>query len=82
MDQDIPTNDVVRSIQKVNRRLISQIQIFDVYVGEHVEAGKKSVAIALTFQDSSKTLDDQDINELMTNILSAVEKQFGAHLRA
>lgn len=81
MDQDIPTNDVVRAIQKVSKRLISKIQIFDVYVGEHIEEGKKSVAIALTFQDPTKTLDDATINEAMKDILAVVEKQYNAHLR-
>lgn len=81
MDQDIPTNDVVRSIQKVSKRLISKIQIFDVYVGEHIEEGKKSVAIALTFQDPTKTLDEATINDTMDNILHVVAKEYDAHLR-
>lgn len=82
MDQDIPTYDVVRTIQKASKRLISKTQIFDVYVGEHIEVGKKSVAIALTFQDSTKTLDEITINGVMDNILEAVAKEYDAHLRA
>ena len=53
----------------------------NLYVGEHVEAGKKSVAINLTFQDDKKTLKEQEINEAMEKILKAVEKDFGAVLR-
>ena len=82
MDKDIPTADVVRTIQKISKRLISKIQIFDVYEGEHIESGKKSVAIALTFQDPTKTLDDATINDVMTSILNVVEKDYHAHLRA
>lgn len=82
MDKDIPTADVVRTIQKISKRLISKIQIFDVYEGEHIEAGKKSVAIALTFQDPTKTLDDATINDVMSSILNIVEKDYHAHLRA
>lgn len=81
MDQDIPTHDVVQAIQKVSKRLISKIQIFDVYVGEHIEEGKKSVAIALTFQDPTKTLDDATINKTMEDILAVAEKKYNAHLR-
>ena len=44
--------------------------------------GKKSVAIALTFQDPTKTLDDATINEVMNNILEVVEKDYQAHLRS
>ncbi|WP_050636447.1 phenylalanine--tRNA ligase subunit beta [Candidatus Stoquefichus sp. SB1] len=82
MDEDIPTYDVVRSIQKASKRLISKTEIFDVYVGEHIEEGKKSVAIALTFQDNTKTLDDETINGVMENILAVVAKEYNAHLRA
>ncbi|WP_028043940.1 phenylalanine--tRNA ligase subunit beta [Candidatus Stoquefichus massiliensis] len=82
MNQDIPTYDVVRTIQKASKRLISKTQIFDVYVGEHIDEGKKSVAIALTFQDSTKTLDETTINEVMEQILEAVTKEYDAHLRA
>lgn len=81
MDQNISTYDVVRCIQKASKRLISKTEIFDVYVGEHIEAGKKSVAIALTFQDPTKTLDDATINDVMENILNAVAKEYDAHLR-
>lgn len=81
MDQNIPTYDVVRSIQKASKRLISKTQIFDVYEGEHIENGKKSVAIALTFQDPTKTLEEATINEVMDHILTVVEKEYGAHLR-
>ena len=81
MDKDVPTYDVIRSIQKAGKRLVSKAQIFDVYVGEHVEEGKKSVAINLTFQDSTRTLDDATINSVMENILSVVDKDYHAKLR-
>lgn len=81
MDKDIQTYDVLRSIQKASKRLISHIEIFDVYEGEHIEAGKKSVAIALTFQDPNKTLEDAQINEVMENILNVVKKEYDAVLR-
>lgn len=82
MNRDIPTYDVVKTIQKASKRLISQTEIFDIYEGEHIEDGKKSVAIALTFQDPTKTLDDATINEVMDNILKTVEKDYNAQLRA
>lgn len=82
MAQNIPTYDVVKSIQKAGKRLVSKAQIFDVYVGEHIDADKKSVAINLTFQDLSKTLDDKTINDAMDNILEEMKKQYNATLRA
>ena len=82
MDKDIPTYDVVRSIVKAGKRLIVKTQIFDVYEGEHIETGKKSVAINLTFQDPKQTLEDATINNIMEQILKVVEKEYDAHLRA
>ena len=49
---------------------------------QHIEEGKKSVAITLTFQDPTKTLEDAIINEVMENILAVVAKEYDAHLRA
>lgn len=82
MNREIQTYDVVRSIQKASKKLTSKTQIFDIYEGEHVEKGKKSVAISLTFQDSTKTLDDATINDVMENILTVVKKEYDAVLRA
>jgi len=82
MDRNIPTYDVIKTIQKASKRLISKTEIFDIYEGERIEEGKKSVAIALTFQDPTKTLDDATINEVMENILKTVENEYQAHLRA
>lgn len=81
MDEDMPTYDVVRCIQKASKRLVKNATIFDVYVGEHMEKGKKSVAIALSFQDPNKTLEETTINETMDAILKAVEKECNATLR-
>ena len=79
MDESVPANDVCQKIIKSSNKLVKTTNIFD--VGEHVEAGKKSVAINLTFQDDKKTLKEQEINEAMEKILKAVEKDFGAVLR-
>ncbi|MEG0275981.1 MAG: phenylalanine--tRNA ligase subunit beta [Coprobacillus sp.] len=82
MDKGIATYDVVRSICKASKQLVKDATIFDVYVGEHMEEGKKSVAISLTFQDATKTLDEATINDVMKNILAVVEKEYQAVLRA
>ena len=81
MDESVQANDVCQKIIKSSNKLVKTTNIFDVYIGEHVEAGKKSVAINLTFQDDKKTLKEQEINEAMEKILKAVEKDFGAVLR-
>lgn len=81
MDKKIQTYDVLRTIQKASKRLISKMEIFDVYEGEHVEEGKKSVAISLTFQDPTKTLEDTMIQGVMDQILNVLDKEYQATLR-
>lgn len=82
MDQDVPTYEVVRTIQRTSKHLVKNVEIFDVYSGEHIEAGKKSVAFALTFQDANKTLDEATINQMMNSILENVAKKWNAVIRS
>ena len=57
-------------------------QVFDIYVGDQIAAGEKSVAIHLTFRSPERTLTDDDVAELRERIVAALAEQFGATLRA
>ncbi len=81
MAKDVPAQDVCRKIVQASKQLVKETKIFDIYEGEHIAKGKKSVAINLVFQDPKKTLDEKTVNEAMERILAAVEKEFDAHLR-
>ncbi|WP_249030045.1 phenylalanine--tRNA ligase subunit beta [Tannockella kyphosi] len=82
MDEDIASYDITRCIQKAGKRLVKDTTIFDVYVGEHIETGKKSVAVSMVFQDPTKTLDEATINATVEQILAALQKEYNAVLRA
>jgi phenylalanyl-tRNA synthetase beta chain len=71
----------VRSAQAVDRKLISGVTVFDVYEGEGIEAGKKSVAIAVTIQPRDKTMTEPEIDALGTRIVAEVSKRTGGVLR-
>ncbi|WP_353866998.1 hypothetical protein [uncultured Sharpea sp.] len=62
-------------------KILVDAKIFDVYEGEHVEEGKKSIAISLRFQDPAKTLDEESITKAMHAILERVKKEFNAVIR-
>lgn len=81
MDREILTYDIVRKIKQASKQLVKDAKIFDVYEGEHIEAGKKSVAISLTFQNPKQTLKDEDITAVIKTILDTLEKEFDAVLR-
>ena len=82
MNESVASYDVVRTIQKASKRLVKKAVIFDVYQGQGVPENHKSVAIALTFNDPTKTLDEETINKTMEAILKTVEKEHQAVLRA
>ena len=58
VDRAVKAGDIVRAAQSVDRKLIAGVSVFDVYEGQGIEAGKKSVAIAVTIQPREKTLTD------------------------
>jgi phenylalanyl-tRNA synthetase beta chain len=73
--------DIVRAAQNVDRKLIAGVSVFDVYEGAGIEAGKKSVAIAVTIQPREKTMTDQEIDALGAKIVAEVSKRTGGVLR-
>jgi phenylalanyl-tRNA synthetase beta chain len=61
--------------------LLEQVQLFDVYKGKGIDSGKKSLALGLTLQDSSRTLTDGDVDIVMEQVLTRLRDNFGATLR-
>ncbi len=57
------------------------VELFDVYIGEGVEAGKKSLAVSLSLQEQSRTLKDDEIETLIQAVLNELGQQYGAKLR-
>ena len=82
MDKTVEAAKVVGTIQNVNKELITEVSIFDVYEGEHLEPGKKSLAVQVTIQPRDKTLTDADIEALSAQIINFVAKNTGATLRS
>ncbi|HTS40866.1 MAG TPA: phenylalanine--tRNA ligase subunit beta [Xanthobacteraceae bacterium] len=82
VDRNVKAGDIVRTAQSVDRKLISGVSVFDVYEGEGIAAGKKSIAIAVTIQPRDKTMTDQEIEALAGKIVAEVAKRTGAVLRA
>ncbi|MBB3808421.1 phenylalanine--tRNA ligase subunit beta [Pseudochelatococcus contaminans] len=82
VDVAVPAGDILRAVQSADRALLSDVTVFDIYEGPGVEAGKKSVAVAVTLQPAGKTLTDAEIETVSTRIVDAVVKKTGAILRA
>jgi phenylalanyl-tRNA synthetase beta chain len=73
--------DIVRAAQNVDKKIISNVVVFDVYEGKGIEPGKKSIAIAVTIQPHEKTLTDAQIDALSGKIVAEVTKRTGGVLR-
>src|SRR5439155_12319017 len=74
VDSAVKAADIVRAAQNVDRMLISNVTVFDVYEGEGIEPGKKSIAIAVTIQPREKTMTDEEIDTLAGKIVAEVSK--------
>ena len=80
LDKDILVGNMTKDIRKkVN--LVEKIDIFDVYSGDKVEEGKKSVAMSIVLRDKTRTLTDQDIDAAMKNILSLIKDKYNGEIR-
>ena len=82
VDSAVKAADIVRAAQNVDKKLISNVIVFDVYEGKGIEPGKKSIAIAVTIQPREKTMTDAEIDALSGKIVAEVTKRTGGVLRA
>ena len=80
LDRDVPAGDVVRAASGADRSLISAVDVFDVFAGQGVPEGKKSLAIEVTLQPRDKTLTDAEIEAVAAKIVAAVTKATGGEL--
>lgn len=81
VDENITAATIEKEIAKSEKNLITSVEIFDVYSGKGVDAGKKSVAVKVTLQSFERTLTDDDITAVSSAILVAAGKGFGGILR-
>jgi phenylalanyl-tRNA synthetase beta chain len=76
------TFDQLRTIaQRTEKKLLREVNVFDVYAGDRLEAGKKSYSVSFTLQDPTQTLTDQAIDQVMQKLIQQFEKQAGALIR-
>ena len=80
--RDVPAGDVVKAAQAAERKLITGIDVFDLYEGTGIPDGSKSVAIAVRLQPVDKTLTDAEIEAVSARIVAEVTRKTGASLRS
>lgn len=81
VDSSVSMADIEKVVNSSERKLLRKVNLFDVYEGKNLDAGKKSYAISIILQDDEKTLQDKQIDAVMNKIIANLEKQVGAKLR-
>ena len=81
VNTSIVAGDVERAIENEVGKLLRRVNTFDVYAGQGIEEGCKSLAMGLTFQHPSRTLKDYEVNELVGRIVTRLKQDFNAILR-
>ena len=81
VNKKIPASDIMSAIKKEGGRLLKNISIFDVYEGEKLADDEKSVAFALTFEDQTRTLNEEEVMEIFNRIIVGVENKLNAKVR-
>ena len=78
---NVPAGDIIDACKQAGGEKLIQVNLFDVYQGIGVASGHKSLAISLTIQDNEKTLEDDEINAVISAVLNEVKQRFNAELR-
>ena len=82
LDKKVTYAEIEKIARKTEQQLLKEMNVFDVYEGDKMAAGKKSYAISFVLQNTDKTLTDEEIEGTMSKLLKQFEKELGATLRA
>ncbi len=82
VNKDVKAQDLINVVSNVDKNLISNIKVFDVYEGENIPENQKSIAISVTIQSSEKTLNDNDLENINNSIIKTVQNKTGAKIRS
>ncbi|MFP5420865.1 MAG: phenylalanine--tRNA ligase subunit beta [Gammaproteobacteria bacterium] len=81
VDRDVPAQDLLGAIREAAGEWMTDLKLFDVYHGKGIDPHRKSLAVGLTWQHPSRTLNDDEVSTTMQNILTSLEQRFNATLR-
>lgn len=81
IDKSITFEEMQKAAMEMERNFLKQVDLFDVYEGKGIEEGKKSYALSFVLQDDEKTMNDKQIDKIMSKLQAGFEKKFNATLR-
>ncbi|MFC2974621.1 phenylalanine--tRNA ligase subunit beta [Azotobacter bryophylli] len=81
VERDTPAEMILQAIRETAGEYLTDVTLFDVYCGKGIDPQRKSLAVGLTWQHPSRTLNDEEVNATTQNILASLEERFNATLR-
>ena len=81
IDQNVEFAQIEQIARQTEKKLLKSVELFDVYEGDKLPAGKKSYAVNFILQDTEKTMNDKQIDAIMQKLIQSLKKQLGAELR-
>lgn len=81
VDKKLPAQDLLTTINEIGKKILSSVDIFDIFMGDPIDTNKKSIALSLAFRHPKKTLTDKEVNKVISRIISEVTKKHQAILR-
>ena len=81
IDRNISASEIEKMIKKSSSRLLKDISVFDVYLGDNIASDKKSIAFKLTYLDDAKTLTDEEVMNDFHQMIEKVTKEFNCEIR-
>ena len=81
LDKDVQFAEIEKIAYETEKKLLREVTLFDVYEGKNLEAGKKSYAVSFLLLDETQTLNDKQIDKIMSKLITNLENKLGAKLR-
>ena len=81
VDESLPVQKLIDAVTAIDSEILQTVEIFDIYRGQGIEETQKSVAIALKIQHQDRTLQDEEVESLVNDILASAKKAVNAELR-
>ena len=82
LNKSFQVQELIEIISNIDKDLIKTVKVFDVYEGENIPEGQKSIALNVIIQSSEKTLKEEDLDRINQLIISTVEEKTGAKIRS
>jgi phenylalanyl-tRNA synthetase beta chain len=81
VDENVQVADLVAAAKRGAGDLARSVYVFDIYRGDAIDSGRKSVALGLILQETSRTLTDQDADESISGVVALLEREYNAKIR-